>query len=138
MKKRIVTILFFVVIFGLPISWYLFLQTFGENRFDLPVIKDWQNECSEAEAVLLVDSLTAQQFPNEIVRIKKAMVNQTILSLREFSNDSCGLISEVVLVDHNRQVRGEYLITREEVDRILAEVDIYILNYRNEYIKQSN
>ena len=35
------------------------------------------------------------------------------------------------LVDHDGMIRGIYDLKREEVDRFLAEVDIYVLNYRN-------
>ena len=42
MLRRVGVILFFVVVFGLPVGWYLFLQIFGENKFDLPVIEKYE------------------------------------------------------------------------------------------------
>lgn len=134
--KRIVTILFFVVVFGLPIGWYLFLQAFGENKFDLPNLGNWENSCVVESATLLVDSAAVKKYPNEYKRLKKGLSDQTILTLYEFSKSSCDIMPEAVLIDHMGKIRGQYVINREEVDRILAETDIYILNYTNEVNKQ--
>lgn len=134
MKRKILVVLFFVVVFGLPIFWYLFLQAFGENKFDLPQMFEWDNTCAqkEASACVFVDKSELRDLPNEKRRITLKLESTPEVIVREVVMDSCQGASEMYFVDEHGWVRGEYTLNREEVDRLLAEIDIYVLNYRNE------
>lgn len=128
MGRKILVVLFFIVVFGLPVGWYLFLQAFGENQFALPELQEWDQTCIQDVGFIAVDSLAAEHFPNETQRLKLRMDKQERLSLLSFSKESCGFSDDVYLVGHDGQVRGIYTMNRIEMDRLLAEIDIYLLN----------
>jgi hypothetical protein len=128
MKRRILVILFFVVVFGLPVAWYLFLQTFGENQFDLPRIERWNQECLAVnDPALVIKEGAFTEFPNQWKRIQAKIQSQDFVSIKMTS--SCDLTSDLYLVDEAGWVRGEFVVSREEIDRLLAEMDILILNF---------
>ncbi len=131
MKRRIGVILFFVVVFGLPVGWYLFLQIFGENKFDLPVMERYvQPNCEIQGPVVLSKSDFVQQNPNQFERLLKTLNNNSEIGF--YSIDSaCTMGHPLIFVDEKKMVRGVYEATREDVDRLLAEVDIYLLNQQN-------
>ena len=131
MKRRIGVILFFVVVFGLPVGWYLFLQIFGENKFDLPVMEKYvQPNCEIQGPVVLSKSDFVQQNPNQFERLLKSLNNNPEIGF--YSIDSaCTMGHPLIFVDEKKMVRGVYEATREDVDRLLAEVDIYLLNQQN-------
>ncbi len=132
MNKKAISIVFMVIIFGLPVSWYLFLQFFGENKFDLPLIEKWTSECDpELKSVVVINKGSVVQHPNEMSIITEKLNNQSILTLHLVDADTCNLDSDIYLIDQSGQVRGKYEMNREEVDRFEAEVDIYILNTTN-------
>lgn len=132
--RKIVVVLFFVIVFGLPVAWYLFLQAFGENKFDLPRISEWNQSCMQSgqRACLFLDKSQIKNAPNQKNRIAMKLTNVAeIIAVREMALDSCQLPYEMYFVDELGWVRGEYMINREEVDRLMAEIDIYLLNYTN-------
>jgi len=133
-QRKLVVIAFFVVVFGLPVAWYLFLQGFGENQFALPVLGKAEYVCdqeSQDYAIVRLDSLTGHFKPNERQRVIRKLMDIGEVKLLEGNKDSCKWQYEMSLVDHEGMIRGIYDLKREEVDRFLAEVDIYVLNYRN-------
>lgn len=131
MLRRVGVILFFVVVFGLPVGWYLFLQIFGENKFDLPVIEKYeQPNCEFNGPVVLSKPDFVQQSPNQFERLLKSLNNNPEIGF--YSIDSiCTLGHPLIFIDEQKMVRGTYKATREDVDRLLAEVDIYLLNRQN-------
>ncbi|MFT6881353.1 MAG: hypothetical protein ACI83W_000654 [Marinoscillum sp.] len=130
--RKLIVVFFFIVVFGLPVAWYLFLQAFGENRFDLPVLESIQNEClSNNESKVYLDSITLSSNPNEKSRIVTRLSRQSVLNWSIIDFTQCGLDGSIILMDSLDQVRGVYEVNREEVDRFLAEIDIYLLNYAN-------
>lgn len=129
MKRKVIVVLFFIVVFALPLVWYLFLQLFGENKFDLPKIRKWDQNCLELrDASLLVDSAAFASYPNQLRRIEMRMSKQKSIELVGFSADGCGEVHDFFLVDREGWIRGEFDVSREEVDRLMAEIDIYVLN----------
>ncbi len=130
--RKLIVIFFFIVVFGLPVAWYLFLQAFGENRFDLPVLESIQNDCLKVkEERVYLDSMDLNGSPNEKSRIITRLLRQSILDWNTIDFTQCGLDGSIILIDSLDQVRGVYEVNREEVDRFLAEIDIYLLNYSN-------
>lgn len=134
MKRKVVLILFFAAVFGLPVCCYLLLQFFGENKFDLPQIARWEHTCVplEHQALLIVNSAMSVNTPNEKQRILIKLDTSPEVKLVELKFDSCDISGEMYLVDETGWIRGEYDLNREEVDRLMAEIDIYVLNFRNE------
>ncbi|MFH6982401.1 hypothetical protein ACHKAR_03075 [Marinoscillum luteum] len=130
-KSRPIVIVFFVIVFGLPIAWYFFLQAFGENRFDLPVLGEWNTTCINDSSFVVLDANVAMDFVNERNRIIAKMKDLQKMNYHEYPLDSCGLPGSIYLVDNGRMIRGEFELNREEVDRLLAEIDIYLLNLDN-------
>ncbi len=132
-KNKIVTPLFFIVVFGFPVGWYLFLQTFGENKFDLPVIQAWDDECYNERDFVYLNVSDSVEHPNEIARLRvKLSVSDNIKNI-EFSDNRCALNSDNYLVDEEGNVRGAYELTRLDIDRFAAELDIYLLNKANKH-----
>lgn len=128
MKKKVLVILFFIVVFGFPVSWYLFLQAFGENQFALPKIEQWDDQCFEVSTpTLLIQAGSFDEFPNQWKRIQTRMDQQALISVQEV--EGCEIIFDMYLVDETGWVRGQFETSRKETDRLLAEIDILILNH---------
>ncbi|MEQ8583005.1 hypothetical protein [Marinoscillum sp.] len=130
-KNRPIVIVFFVIVFGLPVAWYFFLQAFGENRFELPVLGEWKTSCINDSSFVVLDADEALNFVNERKRIVSKMEGLKKIGYLEYPLDSCHLPAAIYLVDHRGMIRGEFDLNREEVDRLLAEIDIYLLNLEN-------
>jgi hypothetical protein len=134
MKRKLILILFFTVVFGFPISWYLILQVFGENQFALPVIRNVDKSCVsiyDHQAYLLIDSLKIANNPNLNKRINRKIENLVLdLQLNYQLGKECNSGKEMIFVDSVGQVIGEYDLNREEADRLFAELDIYTLNVK--------
>lgn len=123
--------MFFVVVFGLPVAWYLFLQTFGENQFALPKIARWDQHCIElAQPSLVIREGAFQSYPNQWKRVEIALKKSGVFSLKEVK--TCDLDHDLYLVDQEGWIRGTFMVNREEVDRLLAEIDIYLHNRQND------
>ena len=131
MRKTLV-IIFFIVVFGLPVAWYLFLQTFGENKFALPKLSMLDERYMIVERpTVLIDSAVANRHPNELDAIAQKVEENDLIYLAYFNHRECQT-SEMLFVDEEGWIRSELSVNREEVDRLLAEIDIYILNQQNE------
>lgn len=129
MKRKLLVSAFFVTVFGLPVCWYLFLQFFGTNQFDLPKLGSWQcNAVQLSGASVVVDRQQSIDYPNEMSRISEHLQNQQGITLVLFEQEACELPNAVYLVDASLEVRGTFGINRAEVDRLLAEIDIYLHN----------
>lgn len=133
MKKKTLGIVFFLIVFGLPVGWYLFLQIFGENKFDLPKLERWDQSCMETtEAVILVSDTFHSEWPNLFQRISSKVDGQSIFTLDQIDLTSCNRQYPLYLIDKEGWIRGQFVASREEVDRLLAEMDIYLVNEKNE------
>lgn len=134
MNKKWLVRLVFLLIFGLPVAWYLFLQAFGENRFALPMKYHWPQQCTYQpdDAILLVDSAAEARAVNGVARIRAHLTDKP-MPYKVLDLKGCPFSYDAYLIDSKGNVRGEYLLEREEVDRVLAEIDIYLLNTSKGY-----
>lgn len=134
MPKKVIVVIFFLIVFGLPVGWYLILQVFGENRFDLPELELLDSKCIDVpgQAYLAIDSAHFLNNRTEWRRIKKHFkaIKQTDVTI--VNNLPCNEKEGLFFVDENGVLRGEYFISREETDRLLTEVDIYLHNLKRE------
>ncbi|MFT6865876.1 MAG: hypothetical protein ACJA08_000702 [Cyclobacteriaceae bacterium] len=137
MKRKLLVILFFIVVFGLPITWYFFLQVFGENKFDLPVLEQLDADCIALNdhTYLLLDSVKLSQNKNEAKRLSKHLSGIKQSEIQVVNGKSCLDEYEIIFVDSLGQLRGGYAISREEMDRLLTELDIYLLNLKTSKIE---
>lgn len=132
MTKKLIVISFFVIVFGLPVGWYLTLQFFGENKFDLPVLEQIDLDCLDVpnKAYLVIDSLDFDANRTEWKRIKKRLKSIEQSSIQVVNNTKCRR-AKVFFVDEFAQLRGIYNISREDTDRMITEIDIYLHNFNN-------
>lgn len=132
MIRRLWVILFFVVVFGLPVAWYVFLQVFGENKFDLPLLEKYEVPGCEVQGPVVLSKLSlVQENPNQFERLIKQLNGKGSIGFYSIDHE-CMMGYDLIFVDQQEVVRGQYGSSREEVDRLLAEVDIYLLNQENE------
>jgi len=131
MNRKLLTIGAFIVIFGLPVSWYLFLQAFGENNFDLPRYELWSSKCVNDSGFVVVNESAIAIHANQFQRVESTLKKANNVKFYQVDGDSCNLKNDLYLVDHQGVVRGFYNLNREEVDRFLTEIDIYLTNYKN-------
>lgn len=126
MKRRIVKVTILLIIFGVPVIWYLFLQLFGENKFELKPIRTISESCPIAPSLIYLaqkpSDLTQENQLNRLISLLNDR-NQTIDS----SYVSC--ISDTAhyalyLIDEEQQLRGYYDLTILEVDRLVVEIDL--------------
>jgi hypothetical protein len=124
-KGRGLIRLIFLVVFGIPVLWYLFLQLFGDNRFELPVISVLEDCKGQGTVLLMRTKGLDTKKQNELNRVFQVLERKQLvfdsLSTCRFDN------AEIVLVDKKRQVRGEYSLERRDVDRFFTELDILML-----------
>ncbi|MCE2895933.1 MAG: hypothetical protein LW721_15985 [Flammeovirgaceae bacterium] len=156
MKRKII---FLSLALLLPVIVFLFLKTFGRNRFDIPVYHkdsvEFMVGCERTfEApYVIADSVTteigwkgneatlisfSEILSEGLMRLKEDFEPSQlqIVSLNEskFARLRCVfLVSEkynAVLVDSKKQIRGYYQLTsRDEADRLLMEISILLKDY---------
>lgn len=129
-NKGIQRFIFFIV-FLIPITWYLFLQAFGENKFSLKVIKPIPSSCGVyQDTKILMQShdlgIESQNYLDRVIfGAKKRKV-----SLDTMSNDFFNCLETeqnfFALVDE-KGLRGIYSLDREGVDLLLTELDVLLL-----------
>ncbi|MEP0367583.1 MAG: hypothetical protein ABJN36_07180 [Cyclobacteriaceae bacterium] len=137
MGKKFRAVIFFVIVFGLPVAWYFILQIFGENKFELPVLEQLNKECVLVDNVgyLQMDTSQFESHKTEWKRIRKHVSNVSSALLKVVYDDKCLNGSDLIIVDEKGQLRGAFNISREETDRLLTEIDIYINNRQSIEIK---
>ncbi|WP_258105096.1 hypothetical protein [Marinoscillum sp. MHG1-6] len=127
--KKLIVAGFFIVVFVLPISWYLILQIFGENKFDIPKFEMVADSCRIVDgAYLQLNAELWETKRNELTRIKRRFESVSDSEMKLIMEESCLKDNAAVLVDEEGYYRGFYKASREETDRILTEVDIYLTN----------
>ncbi|MEO9475583.1 MAG: hypothetical protein ABJG41_08610 [Cyclobacteriaceae bacterium] len=137
MRKKFKAIIFFLIVFGLPVSWYLILQIFGENKFDLPVLEQLNEECVliNDTGYLQIDTARFAAHKTEWKKIKNQMSKVSPDLLQIVYDDRCMEGYDMAIVDEKGQLRGAFGINREDTDRLLTEIDIYINNIQSIEIK---
>lgn len=131
MGRRTKIFLFFVV-FGLPICWYLFLQFFGKNNYELETIRPYEVESCEfnTPAIITRDDLISRH-PNQFERLSRRFSGSTEIGFYGMIPKCVG-DADILLIDDQKMIKGAYKANREDVDRLLAEVDIFLMNRSNE------
>ncbi|XOV95093.1 MAG: hypothetical protein ACFHWX_10350 [Bacteroidota bacterium] len=90
-----------------------------------------QPNCEVTGPVVLSKLDLVQKNPNQFERLLKSLNNKSGIGF--YSIDSvCTMGYPLIFIDGEEMVRGLYQATREDVDRLLAEVDIYLMNQQNE------
>ncbi|MEM6641566.1 MAG: hypothetical protein AAF616_01190 [Bacteroidota bacterium] len=129
MKKGL-TRLIFIVVFLIPVVWYLFLQLFGTNKFSLVLERDL-GECDTATLVRVTygfDSVSTAKR-NYLQRVFYAAEKRSVLMKRQgrdFFDCVNQTEADLVLIDE-AGIWGGYELSREGVDRLITELDILLL-----------
>lgn len=119
-----------MVVFLIPVVWYLFLQLFGSNKFELVAISSVDEQCAQFESLTVshrainFDPAQQSHFNRVQFKTKAKKVSLVADTLGMFN---CLSISEVLLLTEGSNVWGAYDLDREGVDRLLTEMDIVLL-----------
>lgn len=112
------------IIFGVPVIWYLFLQLFGTNEFELPTLGRAEGSCvTSALSVQLINAPLTTEARNQSKRIEqnhltKALINKV--------NQGCRFEDwDLILVAPTGEIKGAYLWEIAEIDRLITEVELY-------------
>jgi hypothetical protein len=116
------------LILGLPVAWYLFLQMFGENKFELSAVGKINVNCQcEASSIYILD--TGIIF-DENLQYKRLLIEGTdqniVTDLSEGMKlcfDSLG-VYPLILTGPDNSIMGYYQLTIDDVDRVLVEADL--------------
>ena len=118
--------LILIIVFGVPVFWYLFLQLFGENKFDLPTLGEVEVNCIKNENRLLIfKDIESVYEQNLLSRIEQNKYTSTLL----ISTDRGCLNSpehDMYLVDEYGKVRGTYKFSSEDVERLMVETQLLL------------
>ncbi len=114
--------LLLTILIGVPVIWYLFLQSFGKNEFLLPRISEQPVSCEVPKPGILILS-TDGLSPNHISRLKQNAFTGD-LTIDTISTDCFISESELILVDLGGYVVGEYDYSTKEIDRLIIEVEL--------------
>ncbi len=113
--------------------WYLFLQIFGENKFELEVIEQLDSPCLQNEtAIWYLPGPVTTREQNQLMRLTEYveerelhLIPDSINCFHSFEKPS------LLLVDDNNDLRGIYDLTIREVDRAMVEIDL-LMTLQNE------
>lgn len=132
MKQGLKTLVL-MIIFGVPVLWYLFLQLFGTNQFELQKLGAVQDACvTDAISILILDEAVGEEQVNQYNRI---MTNAFISPLTRLLLESFDCLVEqwdYILVDSRGDIYGMYLYDIEDVDRLITEVELLQLKKEQE------
>jgi len=136
LNRGLARLLFFFV-FLIPVGWYLFLQLFGDNNFNLIVKDDLPDTCeiSEISILLISDSLSISE-KNYFMRVEYGAKERSIpiIASADSIYDCIKPTGESLVLINKQGIWGEYSLSREGVDQLLTELDILMLqeNYGRE------
>lgn len=126
MKDKTLKLVFFLVVFGIPVGWYLFLQVFGENKFELDVIRKIDASCvlSENQFILVkksefnISEVNQFQRLTDFINLQHLTLNRDSVCFDSLSQNT------LLLVDRDQQLRGIYDLSILEIDRAIVELDL--------------
>ena len=134
--KKILKFFILILVFGLPVSWYLFLQAFGQNQFQLSPVGNVNETCNLKSASLYI--LDTCVVDDEKLQLQRLMIqlkdNDWSYDFYTSQEDCFGEFNTypLILVGDNREIIGYYELSIEEVDRVLVEFDL--LNHLREIL----
>ena len=127
MNKRIFKSILLIIILGVPVFWYLFLQLFGENQFELQPIRDFQSDCfKNSVSIIVTQSPEGIDEENQLDRLVNKVDNRQVRVLVDSLNCIPDSSAEKLYLIDGTQLRGAYLLTIDEVDRLLVEQDLLL------------
>ena len=113
-----------IIIFGVPVFWYLFLQLFGTNEFELPTLGNVNTTCVPTElAVVIINTPATTEARNQSNRIEQNHLTKDLIN-RE--NQGCSFGDwDLMLVAPTGEIKGAYLWEIAEIDRLITEVELF-------------
>jgi len=122
--------LIFLIVFLIPVAWYLILQLLGDNNFSLEKKSDL-NDCISPSGVMVIksDDSVSIAKKNYLDRVTY-LTSKRDITLQEKGEDffSCINQTEADLVLINEEgLWGSYELSREGVDLLITELDILLL-----------
>jgi len=134
--KKILKFFILILVFGLPVSWYLFLQAFGQNQFQLSPVGNVNETCNlESASLYIIDTSVVDDEKLQLQRLMIQLIdNDWSYNFYTFKEDCFGEFNTypLILVGYNREIIGYYELSIEEVDRVLVEFDL--LNHLREIL----
>ena len=127
--KNTLKFLILTIVFGLPISWYLFLQAFGQNQFKLSPVGMVDEICELASGTLYILDTTV--IHDEKLQLQRLVVqftdNEWPYHYYSSSEVCFGDFNKfpLILVGDNSEIIGNYKLSIEEVDRVIVEFDLF-------------
>lgn len=131
MKSKGLKRLIIFIVFLIPVVWYFILQLFGDNRFSLVLIDEVADNCKIYNAISIVSkedtlSVVETNYMNRVIYAAKK--RKSTLSYENQNFFDCINQSDADLVLINKEgLWGSYILSREDVDRLLTELDILTL-----------
>ena len=119
------------VVFLIPVTWYLILQLFGDNRFSLVLQSEIPGNCLEHIDITIVsknDSLSVVEmnYMNRVVFAAEKRKANLIYESQTYFDCINQTDADLVLVNE-KGLWGGYVLSREGVDQLLTELDILAL-----------
>ncbi len=126
MNRKGLKVAILVVAFGIPVSWYLFLQIFGENKFRLDVIEQLDDAClQQVNQIVYLPEFSDPEQEEELNRLFDYAVSRKVTAtvdtecLNRFRKP-------ILLIDSLKRLRGSYDMTIVEIDRAIVEIDLLL------------
>jgi len=136
-RKKGIARFIFLIVFLLPITWYLILQLFGSNRFQLNQLQEIPTACGQFQSITIILkqdslSLTKQNYLQRVAYGAKKRAIEMVDADVQFFECLERRESDIALVSE-KGLFGMYTLSREGVDQFLTELDVLIL--QNSYGK---
>lgn len=122
--------LLFVIVFLVPVVWYLFLQLFGDNKFSLQVLRPTDEACTVNHLCIIknLDSLsTVQESYFQRVSFGANERGVTIVTDKKLIQNCINQSQSNLVLLSKSGIWGEYDLSREGVDRLMTELDILLI-----------
>ena len=104
--------------------WYLFLQLFGTNEFELPTLGTLGQACWPSElSVIILQDPSSTTGENQLTRIEQNPLTKDLLIKAKTSCSYEGW--ELILATQEGHVKGAYRWDIAEIDRLITEVELY-------------
>lgn len=124
MQKKGLKLTVLTIILGVPVIWYLFLQSFGTNEFELPTLGNVKENCKPTSlAVVLFNTPESTAAKNQFSRIEQNYLTKDLINK---GNRECRFEDwDLILVNEIGDIKGAYRWNIAEIDRLITEVELY-------------
>ena len=125
MKRSFFKITILIIIFGVPVFWYLFLQLFGENKFELYPIRLVEHTCWNAsDLIFLVRHPENVAQENQLTRLETLLSDRSVQLTKDSVNCLVDTATHALYLFDQKKLIGYYDLTILEVDRLIVELDL--------------